>query len=217
MSDFPGVSGIYGPLEIGVTLCTLLYGIQTFQTLHYYRNSSGDPVHLKFMVALIWFLELGQTICNLYTNYSWSITFYGRSPQEMLIHPSRLLLVGFLFSSLSRTVIEVGSSLWYFFTVPDGSQLFFANRIRVLSKNHYIVLLCLVLTMSCLVGSVVLVAKIWTSPVGLIFLKSKLEWGMVVFTSVDPLADILITFYMCFHLWRLRRAGTQFKRWALQY
>ncbi|KAF7366820.1 hypothetical protein MSAN_00940300 [Mycena sanguinolenta] len=178
MSDFPGVSGIYGPLEIGVTLCTLLYGIQTFQTFHYYRNSSGDPIHLKLMVALIWlvemlqrlaslttpcsrFLELGQTTCNLYTNYSWSITFYGRAPQEMLIHPSRFLLLGFLFSSLSRTVIE----------------LFFANRIQVLSKNLYIVLLCLVLTISCLVGSVILVAKIWTSPLGLIFLKSKLEWG----------------------------------------
>ncbi|KAF8208076.1 hypothetical protein K438DRAFT_314393 [Mycena galopus ATCC 62051] len=196
MTDFPGIEGIYGPLEIGATVCTLLYGMQTLQTLYYYRDFPGDAIHLKFMVALTWFLELGQTICNLHANYLWSITFYGRPPQEMLLHPSRFLLLGFLFSALSRTAIE----------------LFFANRIRVLAENSHITLLCLALTISCLAGSVILMVKIWTSPLGLRFLKSQLQWAMIVFTSVDPLADILIALYLCFHLWRLRKSGTQFRR-----
>jgi hypothetical protein len=51
-SDFPGLDGIYGPLEIGAAVCTLLYGIQTLQTLHYYRDFPKDNVLLKFMVFL---------------------------------------------------------------------------------------------------------------------------------------------------------------------
>jgi hypothetical protein len=43
------------------------------------------------------------------------------------------------------------------------------------------------------------------------FLESKLQWQMIVFTSLGPVVDILLALSMSFHLWRLRDSGPQFK------
>lgn len=96
-------------------------------------------------------------------------------------------------------------------------QLFFANRIRVLSGKWPILLLGVAMIISCLVGSLVLMAKLWTSQSALTSLRSGLQWGMIVFTSLGPLADILIASYMCFYLWKFRNREPQFRRCASAY
>lgn len=89
----------------------------------------------------------------------------------------------------------------------QSSQLFFGNRIRLLSGNWYIVIICVVLTIPSLIGSLVLMAILWSSSSTLSDLQSKLQPEMIAFSAVGPTVDIFIASAMCFHLWRLRRSG----------
>lgn len=86
------------------------------------------------------------------------------------------------------------------------SQLFFGNRIRVLSGNRYIVILCFVLNVTSLAGCLVLMANIWSSSDALTVLRSRLEWELIAFSAVGPVVDVIIATSMCFHLWRLRQS-----------
>ncbi|KAJ7130413.1 hypothetical protein C8R44DRAFT_775520 [Mycena epipterygia] len=195
-SDYPGLDGTYGTIEIGVDIGTFLSGIETLQTFNYFRRFPNDSVLLKATVAFVWLLALGQTICSLHANYTITVTYYGRSPFQAVDTPPKSLILAILFTSVSNTVV----------------QLFFGNRIRVLSGNWYIMIPCSILTVASLVGSLVLMANLWSSSSALSVLRSKLQWDIISFTVVGPFVDILIATTMCYHLSRLRESGSQSER-----
>ncbi|KAJ7450744.1 hypothetical protein FB451DRAFT_1285015 [Mycena latifolia] len=195
-SDSTRLDGTYGALEIGVVVGSFLYGIETLQAFNYYRQFPKDSVLLKCTVAVIWFLDLAQTICTSNAIYLMTVTFYGRPPQEEISTPPRSLVLEILFAGVSSTMV----------------QAFFANRIRIFSGTWYIMLLCYILMVPSLIGSLILMVLLSRSSSALSFLETQLHWEMIAFSSVGPAVDIIIATSMCFHLWRLRGSETQFKR-----
>ena len=53
---FPPPYTTLGAVEIGLVFSTFLFGIETLQTYHYYRNYSRDYLGLKALVSssLFW-------------------------------------------------------------------------------------------------------------------------------------------------------------------
>ncbi|KAF7341166.1 Saposin B-type domain-containing protein [Mycena venus] len=189
-SGFPHLDGIYGPLEIGQVVGAFLFGIQTLQCLHYFREFPKDSARLKAIVALVWFLELGEKISGLHQLYSITITFYGEPPSQILAKPPHSSELQDIFSVLSLTVV----------------QLFFGNRVRILSGNWIIMFLSLVLSLFTLIVALISVAQVWTSTSAITTLEVKLRWVNIAAMSATPILDILIASFLCFYLWKFRKS-----------
>ncbi|KAF8188869.1 hypothetical protein K438DRAFT_2145873 [Mycena galopus ATCC 62051] len=105
-----------GVLELGGIFSTLLFGITTVQTFNYYRDYPRDGVILR---TVVWgrpthsFSALTEH-CKL---YSMTVTFYGQ-PEHLADPPPTLAL-----TLISETIIVA------------IVQIYFINRIQVVSKN----------------------------------------------------------------------------------
>ncbi|KAJ6563930.1 hypothetical protein B0H19DRAFT_1374540 [Mycena capillaripes] len=187
------LNGSLGAIEIGAVLGTFLFGIETLQTFNYYRNFQKDSKLLKATVGLVWVLELGHTISAWHAGYSETVTFYGQ-PSNIL-SPPHSEETTLLFAALIYTVV----------------QTFFANRVRVLSGQWYVMALACILGLLRFVGHVSIVALLLHySRVSIL-----LEWRWLVSTSLsfDLTVDLLITASLCYCLWKMRSCES--KRWAL--
>ncbi|KAJ7265712.1 hypothetical protein C8J57DRAFT_1718314 [Mycena rebaudengoi] len=182
--SFRDLSASLGVIESGTLLGVFLFGIETLQTFHYYRNFSQDSKLLKAAVGLVWVLELGHTISAWHALYSQTITFYGQ-PDHILIPPvSEETMV--IFAALVYTVV----------------QTFFANRVRVLSGQWYIMAFACVLGLLRLVGHLGIVGLLLHySHVSIL-----LQWRWLVTTalSLDLSVDLLTTASLCHCLWNMR-------------
>ncbi|KAJ7440203.1 hypothetical protein B0H11DRAFT_2099985 [Mycena galericulata] len=193
-SQFPALDGTLGAMEIGAVLGTFLFGIETLQTFNYYRRFPEDSKLLKATVAVIWCLELVNTICGLGAIYIMTVTFYGHAPNQHILNPPHTLNITILLSAPINALV----------------QLFFGNRIRVLSGHWHIMVLCVVLTLLRFICDVALTIAFWVSPLGFSVLRANYHWEMITASSVGPAVDGLIAVSMCFCLWRVRGSG--FKR-----
>ncbi|KAJ7254992.1 hypothetical protein B0H12DRAFT_1071102 [Mycena haematopus] len=177
-------NGSLGALEIGTLVGVFLFGIETLQTFNYYRHFPKDPNLLKAAVGLVWVLELGHTISAAHALYSQTVTFYGQ-PAHILSPPiSEEFTV--LFAAPIYTVV----------------QTFFANRVRILSGQWYVMALACVLGLLRFVGHMgIAVLMLHYSRVSIV-----LQWRWLVNTSLslDLSADILITASLCYCLWNMR-------------
>ncbi|KAJ7312531.1 hypothetical protein DFH08DRAFT_1087546 [Mycena albidolilacea] len=178
------LNGNLGALEIGSVLGIFLFGIETLQTFNYYRRFPKDSTLLKAAVAFVWVLELGHTISALHALYFQTITFYGQ-PSHVL-NPPLSEDITILFAGLIYTVV----------------QTFFANRVRVLSGQWYI------MALACFLGLLRFVGHMWIAALLLKYVRATiiLEWRWLVTTSLslDLSVDILITASLCFCLWNMR-------------
>ncbi|KAJ7784878.1 hypothetical protein DFH07DRAFT_763493 [Mycena maculata] len=100
-----------GVLELGGIFSTLLFGITTVQTFHYYRDYPRDAMISRIVI------------------YSMTVTFYGQP--EHLAHPP---------PTLALTLVSVT-------IIVAVMQIYFINRIRLVSKKWLLPALCLILTL----------------------------------------------------------------------
>ncbi|KAJ7248658.1 hypothetical protein C8J57DRAFT_715118 [Mycena rebaudengoi] len=182
--SFRDLSASLGAIENGTLLGVFLFGIETLQTFHYYRNFSQDSKLLKAVVGVVWVLELGNTISAWHALYSQTITFYGQ-PDHILISPvSEQTIV--IFAAPVYTIV----------------QTFFANRVRVLSGQWYIMALACVLGLLRLIGHMGIVGVLLHYS----HLTIVLQWRWLVTTtlSLDLTVDLLTTASLCYCLWNMR-------------
>ncbi|KAJ7777015.1 hypothetical protein B0H16DRAFT_1504070 [Mycena metata] len=173
-----------GAIEVGAVAGTFLFGIMTLQTFHYYRNFRADSKLLKVVVGLVWSFELGHTISCLHALYLQTVTFYGNPTHILRPPPSEDIIL--LFAGLIYTFV----------------QIFFANRVRILSGRPYIMAVACVLGLLRVVGHMALLALL----LRYIRVTILLEWRWLVITSLslDLSMDILITASLCYYFWRIR-------------
>ncbi|KAJ7671266.1 hypothetical protein DFH06DRAFT_112607 [Mycena polygramma] len=188
MAAIPALDGTLGVEEIGLIVGTFLYGIETLQTFNYYRMFPKDPRKLKTLVAVIWFLELGHTVCAWNAGYLATVTFYGQV--EHIFNPPRTIYLTILFSSLINAVV----------------QTFFAIRIRSLSNRWPITILCCILNLARFVCNMGLIAVCYNSSSFLI-LETQLHWLMTTASAIGPSVDVIIATALCYYLWSLKRAS----------
>ncbi|KAF7364171.1 O-methylsterigmatocystin oxidoreductase [Mycena sanguinolenta] len=187
-SSFPPLDGTYGATEIGSNVALFLFGIQTIQARRYFLEFPQDARPLKTLVGLVWLLELGQSICASHVLYTLTVTFYGQPPAQVQNNPPHSIEFQNTFLAISLTIV----------------QIFFANRVRILSGNPAILLLALVFSLFSLVVGLISEAQLWTSTAAIATLEVKMRWVRIAGMAVTPILDILIASSLCFCLWRRR-------------
>ncbi|KAJ7124168.1 hypothetical protein C8R44DRAFT_980589 [Mycena epipterygia] len=187
-SNLPSLDGTLGNLEIGLVLATFLYGIQTLQTFNYYRQYPEDGVRLKILVAVVWFLELGHTICGCHALYILTITFYGQ-PQHIMIDPPLSLIFTLLFHA----------------GITFAVQTFFAFRVAMLSRRWSTTIVCCFLNLLRLTCFLVIFAKLCRRP-NLSLLVTEFRWMVIAAVSISPIVDVNIATALVYYLWRARNS-----------
>ncbi|KAJ7237535.1 hypothetical protein B0H12DRAFT_1138668 [Mycena haematopus] len=190
----PPLDGVLGTTLIGGVLGTFLFGIGTLQTYNYYRRYPTDSRTMKILIAAIWVIELGHTISLWHALYSMTVTYYGQLPH--LFDPPHSLEMTVLFSAMINVVV----------------QTFFAYRIRTLSGQWPIPIICSLLTAARFTFNMIMMIAFWRSSSGFVILHTSMHWAMVGVSTLGPAVDILIAASLCFYLWRIRTSGSHFKQ-----
>ncbi|KAJ7091010.1 hypothetical protein C8R44DRAFT_418425 [Mycena epipterygia] len=189
--NLPPLDGTLGCIVIGTAVSTVLFGIGTLQTFSYYRLYPDDSRLMKSTVALLWFLELGHSICVWHGLYTVVVTFYGQPAH--IVNPPRSLVVSLFFSSSVIPIV----------------QTFYASRIRVLSGKWLVTIVCSLLTFARFVFGMVLLDFFWHS-VGFSVLQGRVHWTFTVVAVLGPVVDLLTVSALCYLLLKIRKTGTAF-------
>ncbi|KAJ7114955.1 hypothetical protein C8R44DRAFT_795102 [Mycena epipterygia] len=186
----PALDGTPGAIEIGTVVGTFLFGILTLQTFNYYRQFPQDLMPLKIIIAIVWFLELGHTICCQQAIYIMTVTFYGAPPSEHILHQPQSLIAAILFSGIIDSMV----------------QIFFGHRIRVLSGRPHFFLLLIVLAMTRLACDIVVACGYWVKKLNIEALDYKEHWLVITATTLSPVCDGFIALAMFYCLWKVRNS-----------
>ncbi|RDB15321.1 hypothetical protein Hypma_004752 [Hypsizygus marmoreus] len=184
-----------GPVRIGYSLATFLFGFTTAQTYIYYRDFANDPLRIKLLVAVVWAADFVHQIFLGHVTYWYLVTFSG-------IHAS-------LFNKAPQSVTAaIESSTIIIFLVPA----FFTYRFWKSSKKHIqagllAVLIAARLVMTSLLGG----------------LMSRTPSIVISFYNFRPLmlfcwicgatVDVLLTIALCYDL-HVRQHSTMYYRTA---
>ncbi|KAJ7089920.1 hypothetical protein C8R44DRAFT_990782, partial [Mycena epipterygia] len=190
-SHSPTVAGSLGPLEIGAVIGTFLFGILTLQTFNYYRQFPGDSKSLKLTIAILWLFELVHTICLQQGIYEITVTFYGQPSSQIILNPPHSHIVAMFFDGAIDALV----------------QIFFGNRIRMLSGRLHVFFLCIVLAILRFTCNILVMSSFWVYNMGYAGLQSRVHWEVVLACSLGPAADSLIALAMCYYLWRRRKSA----------
>ncbi|KAJ6487078.1 hypothetical protein C8R47DRAFT_1127677 [Mycena vitilis] len=187
----PPLDSTLGAILVGGVVSTYLFGIATLQVYYYFRKYSDDSLWLKWMVAVVWMIELGHTIFSWHAIYTVAVTFYCQ-PQHIK-SPPHSLEVTILFACLMY-VIVVG---------------FFANRVRIFSGRWLVTIICWVLTAVRVTSNLAMMGIEWVNE-EVDTLQVKYRWLMAISLSLGVAVDIVIAFSMCYWLWQIR--GSKFEQ-----
>lgn len=138
--------------------------------------------------------------------YVITVTFYGQPPSEFILKPPKSQVVTILFSGGIDALVQVriradpvcGESPW------PCMQIFFGNRIRVLSGRLHILFLCIALAILRFTCGIILTSTYWVNEVGYSEVNVKDYWEVVASEAITPAGDGIIALSMCYYLWRVR-------------
>ncbi|KAJ7677534.1 hypothetical protein B0H17DRAFT_944775 [Mycena rosella] len=181
-----------GAMELGGIFSTLLFGITTVQTFNYYRDYPRDAVILRTVVGgRPTLFELVHTVLVWHGIYSMTVTFYGQ-PEHLADPPPTLAL------TLVSEIIIVAVV-----------QIYFINRIRLVSKKWFLPALCLILTLLRFGACVAMLAVVLINA-NLFILSERFRWLMCTSLGSGTAVDVLVTAALCYYLWQAR--ASQFRK-----
>ncbi|KAF8235028.1 hypothetical protein L208DRAFT_792042 [Tricholoma matsutake] len=182
----PNVQLLFGPMLIGVFINMILYGVLVVQAWAYYQTYKRDAIWIKYFVLYLFIVETLNTGFDMFIIYEPLILRFG--------FPSATTLFPTLFASEPLVIIAVSTPI----------QIFFAWRIRMLTRNDWIPALIVLLSIISLAGG------IWTGiliiQVRLFVRKPELHTPALVWFLASCIADVVITVFLVISLSR-RRTG----------
>ncbi|KIJ93755.1 hypothetical protein K443DRAFT_380095 [Laccaria amethystina LaAM-08-1] len=123
MAEVPTASNvtlISGPMLIGVFFNMILYGILIVQTYHYYLTYKGDVRWIRYLVLYLFVIETVNTGCDMAMMFQTLINNFGKVDTTKFF-PT-------LLAAEPITIVAISTPI----------QLFFAYRIRLLSKSSWL-------------------------------------------------------------------------------
>jgi hypothetical protein len=183
-STMPNVKLLFGPMLLGVFINMILYGIMVVQTYHYYQTFKRDAPWIKYLVLYLFILESLNSGCDIAMMWQALIQDYGEPPTYF---PT-------LFAAEPIVIVMVSTPI----------QMFFAWRIKLLTKSNILAVIIVALSIISLVGgtyTTVLIIKI-----KLFSRKPELHWPALVWFLSATLADVMITATLVLSLSR-RKTG----------
>ncbi|KAJ6461750.1 hypothetical protein C8R45DRAFT_1027869, partial [Mycena sanguinolenta] len=134
---------------------------------------------------LVRLFELVHSILVWHGIYSITVTFYGQ-PEHLADPPPTLAL-----TLISETIIVA------------VVQIYFINRIRLVSKKWFLPALCLILTLFRFGACVAMLAVVLIY-VNLFILSERFRWLMCASLGSGTAVDVLVTAALCYYLWQAR-------------
>ncbi|KAF9445151.1 hypothetical protein P691DRAFT_710809 [Macrolepiota fuliginosa MF-IS2] len=180
----PNVQLSYGPMLIGVFINMILYGILVAQTYSYYQLYKNDARWIKYLVLYLFIVETVNTGIDMAMMYQPLILEYGH----------QLIRFPVMFAAEPITIVAISTPI----------QLFFAWRIRLLTKQNIIAAIVAILSLVSFAGG------IWTTImitiIKLFKRKPELHWPALMWFLAATVADVLITGTLVINLSR-RKTG----------
>ncbi|KAH8831333.1 hypothetical protein DL96DRAFT_821542 [Flagelloscypha sp. PMI_526] len=173
-----------GALEIGVACTIFLLGVLTMQSYYYYCRFCDDPPGVKWLVFVIWFLELTQTSTILHAVYEMTVTFFG--DPSTLKHPPKSFILAQAFGAVSAALV----------------QGYLAMRVYRVLKFSSVAIFCVILTLVRLVLGITITATAYHMP-ELEAYQRRIGWKLfVILHAVSLVNDVIVTGGLCFSLVR---------------
>ncbi|KDQ62583.1 hypothetical protein JAAARDRAFT_203682 [Jaapia argillacea MUCL 33604] len=182
-------SETHGAIFIALVVGSIFYGITLLQIFIYYRSYPKDPLLTKLLVAVVLCLDTLHIVFCTMTMYWYLVKMYGNYPTLDDAHWTMNVQTD--FAGLLALI----------------TQLFFARRVFLLSKNYLLTLL--IATLSCLHFTLGVVFTVEAFSLGHFSRYGKLTWITCLGFASAAIADILIASSMCFYLAKRR---TEFSR-----
>lgn len=169
----PNLSHSYAPMLIGVFFNMILYGILVMQVLQYYTTYREDRLWMKLFVAYLFVVETCNTGFDMHIMYEPLILRFGK-PTATKFFPT-------LFVTEPLCITLVSTPI----------QLFFAWRIKTITKSVWIPSIISVLAFTSLAGG------LWTSAklviIKVFVRKPELHTSALIWFLASCVADVLIT------------------------
>ncbi|KAJ7354357.1 hypothetical protein DFH08DRAFT_43342 [Mycena albidolilacea] len=178
----------FGALELGVLFSVFLFGVLTVQVYLYFVRYPKDPRGFKWMVAMVWILDLGHTIAICHCIYTITVTKYGQ-PTIITLPPKSLDISIFLSGFIGP--LEQG---W------------FTYRLYRFTKTLPLPIFCAILSLLRLGGSTGLFAISLAGPTIQSYLIRE-KWLIEAVIIVGASVDVILAVALCYHLSFWRKAG----------
>ncbi|CAA7270139.1 unnamed protein product [Cyclocybe aegerita] len=183
--------GTLGALSVGVLISSFLFGIVTVQAYVYYTRFPEDQMKLKILVAVVWLFELAHCISICHSLYSLTISHYG--DPRALVRPPSTLFLAIIFSGVIGPLV----------------QAFFAERVRVVSGQLIIPIICWTLSAVRLAMSLVAASEAFQMTT-LAQYQKEWKWLLTTVLAIGAAVDIIVAAALCYHL-RIQRSNSHEK------
>ncbi|KAJ7130789.1 hypothetical protein C8R43DRAFT_1025004 [Mycena crocata] len=185
MAEKINFNATIGPEEVGVIVGAWMFGMFTLQAFNYFSYFPNDRRSLKIMVGALWILELVHVILSCVGLYDTTVTHFGEGENVLFIHKA------------------IGLSLIISALVGPGVQIFFADRVRILSGRLLIPVVCWILSVVRAISLVAVCAATLVTPFIPAF-KAKWDWLVLASIGVSTTVDVVIATSLCVLLWQRR-------------
>lgn len=180
--DVTTVATVYGAILLGTCFACGLTGIVFVQCLLYFKLYPGDYAWMKFLVVLVWGLDLMHTVLIISAVWQSVITNYDK-PENMDIIPSALGLSVAVTAAITFLV-----------------HGFFANRIRMLMKRLYIAIPVVILAFFRLFCACISTSEIIRLKHYSLFIRPYPAWIFTSGVTLSASVEIIITTTMIIFL-----------------
>ncbi|CAK5272513.1 unnamed protein product [Mycena citricolor] len=224
---FPPLDDTLGAMEIGGVVGTFLFGIGTLQTFYYFRHFTNDSRYLRWTVAFLWHVmsTSRRPMAHMHPQVHGIGTYRVGLACALFAHGDLLRTASACsfaaaFSGDDHPLLSpdllLGSGAWLALLPPQAvftevRQVFFANRIRVLSGKWFITVICWFLTLLraiCTFAMLGVTLHIAT----LSELEVHYQWLMAIALSLGVAVDVIVAGAMCWCLMTIRTDSITFTR-----
>ncbi|KAJ7083077.1 hypothetical protein B0H15DRAFT_952116 [Mycena belliarum] len=178
-----------GPEEVGVIVGAWMFGMFTIQAYDYFSYFPKDSKGLKITVAVLWVLELIHVILSCVGLYDTTVAHFGDGENVLFINKA------------------IGLSLIVSAIVGPGVQVFFADRVRILSGRLVIPVACWFLSFVRAMSLVAVCAATLKTPFIPAF-KARWDWLVLSSIAVSTTVDLVVAVSLCVLLWQRRVHST---------
>ncbi|KAJ3491476.1 hypothetical protein NLI96_g727 [Meripilus lineatus] len=178
-----------GTLLVGIVFNTYLYGLVCFQFLRYYREEFNDPLPIKAMVSVLFFVDTVHSTSLVYMLYVYCVTNYG-NPEifSVALWPYTLTPIATAVAALLTQAF-----LGYRILRLTGSWILFGIVIAVSVPSAILGIAC---------GTRAWIIKVMSE-------LPKLNGLVTAWLALQSAVDIYITLVLSIVLWRSK---TGFRR-----
>ncbi|KAH7924957.1 hypothetical protein BV22DRAFT_470365 [Leucogyrophana mollusca] len=186
--DADSLDVLLGPLEVGATVTSFLFGCLAIQTYVYYSRFSADSLIVKIFVASVVMVGFAHLLCVGVALWQMSIGVHG--------NPALLSVFPFAADMIIAFTVAVSFCV----------QLFFTLRLLRLSGGRVLPSMCLAMSTLFAVSGFVVTAGAFATTTGAQFVGAQFVTITLSLTT-GAVCDLMITAGLIYNLIKMRASS----------